>query len=241
MNIGNPIPAITLSSGLNNDVACANLGDGTPFYNPTMWRFVADSAGSTVTGFESDVLDDASFGVIRNTGTGTLTLAHLDTHSATENRITCPGSLPVVLPPGFGTTYTFDSTAGLVVQDHGRPLTATSVPSRSLASAFQPSTTRDAWVSYGVEVSSTVSVLSTTVHEGYVTLKVGPTSTPTVEHQRSGGSLSTGGLTVAETSKHIGAVAAFVPAGSWVLLTSVTVSGSPTIALDAVQVETLVG
>lgn len=241
MNIGNPIPTITLSSGLNHDVACANLGDGTPFYNPTMWRFVSDSAGSTVTGFESDVLDDASLGIIRNDGTGVLTITHRDTRSASANRVTCPSGLPVVLPPGLGTTFTFDSTAGIAIQGHGRPLTSSSVPSRLSGTAFQPSTTRDAWVSYGVEVSSTVSVLSTTVHEGYVTIKVGPTSTPTVEHQRSGGALSTGGLTVSETSKHVGAVSAFVPAGSWVLLTAVTVSGSPTIVLDAIQVETLIG
>lgn len=242
MNLGNPIPAITLSSGVNNDVSCANLGDGSPFYDPSLWRFVANSAGSTLTGFESDVLTDAQAGFIRNDGTGPLTLTHHDTRSTSANRMSLPGGGQVVLPPGWGVAYTFDSTAGIVVMDYGRPLASPSVPSpaRADGTAFQVSTTRDAVVSYGVEVSCTATVLNSTLQEGYVKIQVGPTSTPTVEYGRDGGSLQTGGLTVAETVKFTGSVGAYVPAGYWVLLTKVSASGSPTITLTSVQVETLV-
>lgn len=99
------------------------------------------------------------------------------------------------------------------------------------ATGFQVSTTKDASVSYNVKISVTATIGSQA--EGYIALEVSPTnsSTPSdwVETARySNGQSITLAITLQSVQPTGGQLSADIPAGYWVKLRQVTLSGSPT-------------
>lgn len=92
-------------------------------------------------------------------------------------------------------------------------------------------------VSYGVKAEATLT-LTSGAQEGYVKLLSDASNPPTTERERVGvkldGSLSLG---ISQTSGHRSPLRWLVPAGHYVQLVAVTVSGTPTIALDGPQHE----
>lgn len=110
-------------------------------------------------------------------------------------------------------------------------------PTRSLNSAFQVSTTRDAMVTYTVDIASTLSL--TTGQSGTVTLQYADdsgmsTNLKTVQSSVNGnsGTLAIGlGLTQTSTASLNG----MVPAGKYVKLVTANTVGTPTFTMRAAQ------
>lgn len=137
--------------------------------------------------------------------------------------------------PGFGTITS------------QQPGIDASIPARVLGTAFQISTVAPAMVAYRATASVTASLTGT--NQGRVRLRMGPTSTSTVEQPGAVGiTYSLGlGIAVANTVGNEGALHALVPPGWWVMLDTVVVSGSPALALISnatiagAQVEQILG
>lgn len=106
---------------------------------------------------------------------------------------------------------------------------------RVLGTAFQPSTTAPTLVYYHARVDLTVPALSTVAQEGYIRVKCDASNPPTtIRPPRVGGKHSVAiGLTGADVVAFDGYIGLLVPTGHWVLLESVTVSGSPAPSLPS--------
>jgi hypothetical protein len=106
INLGKQNAAITLATGLNNNVAIAPLGNTT-----TYLRFATNSAGSTVSGMDATTVSDGDWFVLRNEATGgDLTLTNEDTNSTTTNRMLTPGAVSLVVNPRGSAIAEYDGT-----------------------------------------------------------------------------------------------------------------------------------
>ena len=107
------------------------------------------------------------------------------------------------------------------------------VPTRVIGTAFQPSTTNASFVQYRAQASVTASLAGN--NQGRIRIRVGSTSTTTAEFPGAVGvTYNLGlGVSLANTNANEGTLYAFVPAGSWVLIDTVTVSGSPAFTLQS--------
>lgn len=120
------------------------------------------------------------------------------------------------------------------------PTTPTKVfanPTRSLNTSFQISTTRDALVSYAVDVSAALSLTGGAT--GTVTLEYADDSgfTTNVVNVTGGTSGNTGTLTLGLGLTSLGTinVSGIIPAGKYVKLVSANTTGSPTITFRSAQ------
>lgn len=108
-------------------------------------------------------------------------------------------------------------------------------PSRSLGTAFQPSTTRPSLVSYSGRVVSSLSISGG--QSGRIELRSDSSNPPTTVRARvAGGITGTAVVGVAMSDTVEAPITYLVPAGHWVLLQSVNETGTPTYSLGA-QVE----
>lgn len=120
------------------------------------------------------------------------------------------------------------------------------VPNRAIGTAFQVSASQPSHVAYRVRASVTASVTGN--NQGRARIRLGPTALTTVEYPGAIGiTYNLGlGLAVANTIGSEGCLSAFVPAGWFVLIDTVT-TGAVTYALDTnattpgAQVEQLLG
>lgn len=101
-----PSSQTSLAAGSNHDVQvqCCGTSLATAY-------LVAHSSGSTVTGIDVNQSPQFSTGAelsVVNTGTGALTLAHLNTGSTAANRIVTPTGGAYTLAPGYATRLYWD-------------------------------------------------------------------------------------------------------------------------------------
>lgn len=139
-----------------------------------------------------------------------------------------PGSLATV------------ATTGAYADLTGKPAAVTrsfSNPSRTLNSAFQASSTRDAMVSYTVDVAATLTLTGGAT--GTVTLQYADdsgftTSVVTVQSSVNGNS---GALTIGLNLTQTGtcSLSGMIPAGKYAKLVTTNTAGSPTFTFRAAQ------
>jgi len=105
---------------------------------------------------------------------------------------------------------------------------------RVLGTAFQPSSTAPTMVYYHARVDLSLPLLGT-AQEGYVRVKCDASNPPTtVRPPRVGGKIgASAAVAVSEQTAHDGYISLLVPPGHYVLLESVTVSGTPTFTLGS--------
>lgn len=110
-------------------------------------------------------------------------------------------------------------------------------PSRSLNSAFQISTTQDAFVSYAVDVAATLSLV--TGQTGTVTLQYADDSgfTTNVKTIQASVNGNTGSLTIGLnlTQTATATVSGMVPAGKYAKLVTANTTGTPTFTFKTAQ------
>lgn len=118
-----------------------------------------------------------------------------------------------------------------------KPTMAWATTTRSLNTAFQVSTTRAAFVSYTVDISSTLSLLAG--ETGTVILEYADDSgfTTNVVTVQSAANGNTGALTLGLnlTQTATGSLTGMVPAGKYVRLRTVNTTGTPTFTYRAQQ------
>lgn len=137
-------------------------------------------------------------------------------------------------PTGFPVLANLDSTLVYdpVSQTVGVLLAARSFsyPTRSLNTAFQPSTSRDCFVSYSVDIACTLSL--TTGQSGSVILEYADDSgiTTNVKTVQSTANANTGTLAIglALTQTATASLTGIIPTGKYVRLRTVNTTGTPT-------------
>lgn len=142
-------------------------------------------------------------------------------------------SLPNIGTSGTYATVTTDAQ-GRVVSGTGRSFTR---PSRTLNTAFQISTTRDAWVVYTVDVSVTSLLLAGTSGRVYLEYADNSAMTTNVVTVNSTPNATGGVLNV--TNLGGGNVTGWIPAGKWARIRTVNVTGTPTFTIQPDQQEVL--
>lgn len=218
----------TLSAGVTDDL----------WPNSGSYEFVplcGDPGGSTVTGLDQSLINAPDYQVlsIENECADPIVLAQ-DSGSLTDNRFHFDSGANQILSQGETVwVIRLDSVSGWIQADHRRVGVAfQATPSRSLGTAFQPSTLRATSVHYSVTVETTVSMSGGSA--GRVELRVGPTNSLSGSDAvaRVDGALTGTAVTgLSLTSVVGGELTYIVPAAGWVELDSVTASGSPTYAI----------
>lgn len=103
-------------------------------------------------------------------------------------------------------------------------------PTRSLNTAFQPSTTRNAFVTYAVDIAATLSL--TSGQNGTVTLQYADDSgfTTNVKTVQSAANGNTGSLTIGLnlTQTATATVSGMIPANKYVKIITTNTTGTPT-------------
>ena len=133
---------------------------------------------------------------------------------------------------------TVDSKGRITSAATGTPAARSfSSPTRSLNSCFQISSTRDAFVSYAVDIAATISL--TTGQTGTETLQYSDdsgcsTNTITVNSTTNG---NTGALTIGLnlTQTATGTISGIIPAGKWVKILTANTTGTPTFTFRSAQ------
>lgn len=227
-------PQITLAAGNNNDY----------FYdNETTQEMVTASGGSTVTGLDYTGFYGGDTIIIRNAGTAPLTLASDSGLSMGVNQFHFPGGKDVVLQRGDAMWIQDDADdlggwwpVGPV--ESGMPTITT--PSRTLGTAFQPSTTKNTLVHYTVSITTALTVSGG--QSGRVDLWVGPTSSLSSSNSVAAvSSALTGTVVIGVAMGQVGGgeLSYEVPRGYWAELSTTNVTGSPTYAITEQSEETL--
>lgn len=219
----------TLGSGDNNNL------DQT--YYGTVLNLTPDASGSTLTGLEAYGLNDGWAVLIRNVhATRTLTIADEHASSTSTNRFAL--SSPIVLRGRESVWAVYDNTSWrwYVVQDQSVRYVTPSTPSRTTASAFQPSTHRPVAVSYSVRIAAAITL--TTGAAGRFELKSDASNPPTTVRARVAGGV-TGTLVIGASLSTLAEapLTYIVPAGHYVQIDTVTEAGTPTYTITT-QVET---
>lgn len=195
-----------------------------------------------VTGNASDLTLDSTHRLVTDSekttwnakGSGTVTSVTAGT-GLSGGTITSTGTISM---PNTGTAGTY---SGVTTDAQGRVTAGTNrswnnTPGRSIvtgtgATGFQPSSTKDTIIKYGVKVTSTASIASG--QEGYVTLEIAPTNSATagdwVNMGLSCGNGQTYSLAIAlqGVQPTYCELSATVPAGWYAKLRSVNVTGTP--------------
>ncbi len=194
-------------------------------------------AGSTA----QYIRGDGSLATLPTGGSGTVTSVGLtsSTLSVIGSPVTSSGSMTVNLP-STGTAGTYSS---ITTDAQGRVTAGTTRSaangSRALNSCFQISATRDALVSYAVDVTTTVTLGGTP--EGAVFLRTYTNSACSSGQVGviSGSSGQPTTLTVSVGQQIKGSVNLYglIPAGTWVRIETANTSGTPAFSIRAEQQE----
>lgn len=212
--------SISLSSGNNNDL----------FVGYRVLRAETHSSGSTLTGIDDEGYDYGDVLYITNVGTGPLTLADDSGSSSSAHRFSLENDKPVVILTGeFFKLYrpsSSETQQWYAWKEMRRDVIATSTPSRSLGTAFCPSTARQTAAYYSVSVTSEISLSGG--EDGRIELLVDAANPPTTVRGRvRAGNTGTVVLGVAQAMTIEGQLHYVIPAGHCGLLQSVTTTGSP--------------
>ena len=122
------------------------------------------------------------------------------------------------------------------VATKGLGVLSPSTPTRTIGTAFQPSTTQPVAVSYGLRVVSTITI--TGGQAGRIELRSDSSNPPTTVRGRvAGGATGTAVVGLALTDTAEDTISYIVPTGHFVLLQSVNETGTPTYSITS-QVET---
>lgn len=142
------------------------------------------------------------------------------------------GDVPSARAWPAGTTFRrkYDDTDWETVEIPNVVSRIFNTPTRSLNTAFQISTTQDAFVSYSVDISCTMSL--TSGQTGSVTLQYADDSgfTTNVKTVQSGSNGNTGTLTIGLALTQIGTaqLSGMIPSSKYVKLVTTNVTGTPT-------------
>lgn len=214
---------VNLSAGNNNNVV----------FQGSSGLVYPDSSGSTITGVSLDYYGYGDILWIINESTSDyVTLTDDDTHSTAAYRLHLPEDKPVVVGPGRSYPLTYDYTNGweTLAGPWVRDVLSTSTPSRSLGTAFRPSTTNLTAVYYTAQVASAISLSGGA--SGRIELLSDSSNPPTTVRGRvKSGNTGTVVLGVSQTVTVEGELHYLVPIGDYVLLQSVTESGTPSFSL----------
>lgn len=188
------------------------------------------------------VRGDGSLATLPSPGTGTVTSIGITSTdlSVSGSPITTSGNITVNLP-NVGTSGTYSSVTtdakGRVTGGTNRSF---SYSARTLNSAFQISSTRDALVSYAVDISATLTLTGGAT--GTVILEIATDSgfTTGVQTVNSSANGNTGALTIGLSLTQVATatVTGVIPAGSYVRLRTANTSGTPSFTFRTSQ-ETL--
>lgn len=183
---------------------------------------------NTPTGTTSQYLrGDGSLAVFPSFGTGTVTSITAGT-GLSGGTITTSGTISM---PSVGTAGTY---SGVTTGAQGRVTAGTTrsfnYTTRALNTCYQVSATRDAFVSYSVDIATSLSL--TAGQQGTVYLRTYTNSTCTTGAQELMRFVNgqTGTLTIglALTQNVTGTLSGIVPAGAWVQQVSENNTGTPT-------------
>lgn len=190
---------------------------------------VRDSLSGLISGFMSSTL--ASGNIFVGNGSNVAT-ARTPSGDLTMNNT----GVFILANTGVGAaTYNF-STGSITVDTKGRITAAVTqsrtpaFPTRSLNTAFQPSTTTDVIVSYAVDIACTLTL--TGGQTGTVVLEYADDSgiSTNVKTVQSTANANTGTLTIglSLTQTATASLSGVIPAGKWVRLRTVNTTGTPT-------------
>lgn len=187
-----------------------------------------------LTGAQGPKGDTGATGAIGPAGPGSVTSVTAGT-GLSGGTITTSGTISM---PNVGTAGKYSSVTtdaqGRVVSGTGRSFTR---PSRTLNTAFQISTTRDAWAVYTVDVSVTSLLLAGTSGRVYLEYADNSAMTTNVVTVNSTPNATGGVLNV--TNLGGGNVTGWIPAGKWVRIRTANVTGAPTFTIQPDQQEVL--
>lgn len=205
-------------------------------YTAGACRIAGNAAGSTLTGFDANYMPCDTAFWLYNSGAYDITIAHNNSASLVGNRILLKTGADEALRPGYSMKLGFACDASAPSQWHEfgeyhRPAPVLAVtpstPSRSLGTAFQPSSTAVVSAHYSVQIDSTLTVTGGAA--GRIELLSDGSNPPTtIRASVPGGLTGTAVLGLSVTATAGGELSYDVPAGDYVLLRSVTVSGTPT-------------
>lgn len=234
----------TLTFDMTGITTSASLSSALASYATTSALTSALAAKfNTPTGTTAQyVRGDGSLATLPSGG-GTVTSVGItsSTLSVIGSPVTSSGSMSVDLPT-VGTAGTYSS---VTTDARGRVTAGTtrsfSSPSRALNTCFQVSSTRDALVSYAVDITTTVTLGGTP--EGAVFLRTYTNSGCSAGQvgviSGSNGQPTTLTVSVGQAIKGSVNVMGMVPAGTWTRIETSNVSGTPAFAIRAEQQEAL--
>ncbi len=235
---------VILSSGNNNN--WYNSACGT---NDGPCRIVGDAGGSVITGIDESHYGDRDVAIwFWNEGSTPITIAHVNSNSSTNNRIHLRAGSDLSLSPGYGiwlqalvdwTTDPYTPLGWREIGFHAVDSAVASTPSRTLGTAFRPSTNRLSLVTFSASADCTITLSGG--QEGRVELLSDSSNPPTTIRSDVTGCKNTGtvvvGVTVVVGTR--GTASYLVPAGDFVLLRTVNVTGTPSYAITRQTEQTL--
>lgn len=230
LTLGNAGEVFQLAAGDNDDWTL-------PMGN-TKVLIIPHASGSTITGFDGYGYEEGDALLVRNQSlTAPIQIAHQHSGSLEENRLYLPNSQDMTLGPQEAIFLDRDATLGAWSTWTWPKIqtVTTTTPSRSLNSAFQPSTTRSTHVRYSVRVTSTLTL--TTGERGRVELRCDVGSPPTTVRGRVAGGVTGAlavGLDLEDTAE--GQLTYLAAPGDNCLIQSVDEVGTPSYSITA-QVE----
>lgn len=236
--------------------AASNGGNGIVLWDATNSTFKSISLGGTLayssgTGYlnaviaSTDLTDGTAAGRALLTGStasaqrGSLGLGTAATTASSAYATSSQGSLAAtaVQPAALATVATTGSYNDLANKPTIPGARTFTNPSRSLNSAFQPSSTKDVLASYTVDVACTISLV--TGQAGTVTLEYADDSgissnVVTVQTAVNG---NTGSLTIGLnlTQTATCTLSGMIPAGKYVRIRTANTTGTPTFTARAMQ------
>lgn len=225
----------TLAAGSNDDWHTDNCTQDS-----WMCQLVGDAGGSVLTGI---TLNDAHYSTriqLWNAGAVPFTIAHASSASSPANRIHLRAGSDLVLAPGYGvwiaalTDWSLETPASIgwyEVPDHGVDSAVASTPSRTLGTAFRPSTDRLTLVTYSASADCTITLSGG--QEGRVELLSDSANPPTTIRADVAGCRNTGTVVVGmnQVIGVRGTASYLVPVGDYVLVRSVNVTSTPSYAI----------
>lgn len=167
-----------------------------------------------------------SGGTLTATATGTVTSITAGT-GLSGGTITSTGTISL---PSTGTAGTY---SGITTDAQGRVTAGTtrsfSYTTRALNTCFQPSATRDTFVTYAVDISASLSLSGGTVGTVYLRTYTNSTCTTGAQEVTRFVNGNTGALTIGlnTVQNATGTLSGIIPAGLWVQQVTENTTGTP--------------
>ncbi len=244
---GSIVQATNLVTGSIYEYLAAGFNDDwMPYNTQAVQMMIPDASGSTLTGVDHTYFGDGDLCIVRNTDPSVpLVLASDSTRSATANRFHFRDGLDITLLPGESIWLQADyqnNNGGYVTVAQPQTLLVelSATNSRTLGSTFQPDTTHTVAVHYSVSISSAISISGG--QAGRIELRVGTSNSLSGSDavaRVDAGLTGTAVIGLALTSVVGGELTYVVPAGDWVEVVGVNVTGTPTYTLVAQREQAL--